>query len=385
MPAGGRRARARRGPFKIGIACYPTFGGSGILATELGSRLAGRGYEVHFVSLALPYRRRHFTERVFFHEVVIEPYPLFQSYSPLSLALAAKMSEVAEHYGLDLLHVHYVVPFAASAFLARELAKPRRLPVVTTLHGTDITVIGQQPAFSRLTKFSIESSDEVTAVSRFLRERTIESLGIRRPIEVIYNFVDTKRFAPRKRQDGPLAPADVPVLMHASNFRAVKNIDTLVRVFARVQKRRPCRLVLIGDGPEKARAEDLCRELGVERHALFLGNQDIMEELMPMADVFLLPSRQESFGLVALEAMSAGVPVVASNIGGLPEVVADGETGFLHAPDDEEAQAASVLRLLSDHALRARMGRAARRLAQRRFGVEEAVDRYERVYRRVVE
>ncbi len=382
-PAAGDRRRRRRGPLKIGIACYPTFGGSGILATELGGQLATRGYEVHFISLALPYRRRSFTQNVFYHEVVIEPYPLFQSYSPLSLALAAKMSEVAEHHDLDLLHVHYVMPFAASAFLARELAKPRPLPVVTTLHGTDVTIVGQQPAFQRLTKFSIESSDAVTAVSRYLRERTIESLGIRRPIEVIYNFVDTERFAPRRRRDGPLAPADVPVLMHASNFRPVKNIDTLIRVFARVRQRRPCRLVLIGDGPEKEHAEDLCRELGVERHALFLGNQDIMEELMPLADVFLLPSLQESFGLVALEAMSAGVPVVASNIGGLPEVVANGQTGFLHDPDDEEGQAASVLRLLADPALRGRMGRAARRLAERRFGVDEAVDRYERVYRRV--
>jgi N-acetyl-alpha-D-glucosaminyl L-malate synthase BshA len=294
------------------------------------------------------------------------------------------MSEVAEHHGLDLLHVHYAMPFAASAFLARELVKPRRLPVVTTLHGTDITVVGQQPTFHRLTKFSIESSDAVTAVSRFLRERTIESLGIRRPIEVIYNFVDTRRFAPRAHRGGVLAPADVPVLMHASNFRPVKNLETLIRVFARVRERRACRLVLIGDGPEKARSEDLCRELGLARHALFLGNQDIMEELLPLADVFLLPSRQESFGLVALEAMSAGVPVVASDVGGLPEVVADGKTGFLRDPDDAAGMAEAVLRLLGDDALRARFGRAGRRLAVARFGAEEGVARYERVYRGVL-
>ena len=381
----GRPARgAPRGPLKIGIACYPTFGGSGIVATEIGSRLADRGYEVHFISLALPYHRSRFSQNVFFHEVVIEPYPLFQSYSPLSLALAAKMSEVAEHHGLDLLHVHYAMPFAASAFLARELVKPRRLPVVTTLHGTDITVVGQQPTFHRLTKFSIESSDAVTAVSRFLRERTIESLGIRRPIEVIYNFVDTRRFAPRAHRGSVLAPADVPVLMHASNFRTVKNLDTLVRVFARVREQRRCRLVFIGDGPEKARTEDLCRELGLTRDALFLGNQDIMEELLPLADVFLLPSRQESFGLVALEAMSAGVPVVAANVGGLPEVVADGKTGFLRDPDDAAGMAEAVLRLLGDDALRARFARAGRRLAVARFGVEEGVARYERVYRGVL-
>lgn len=375
------RRKARR-PLKVGIACYPTFGGSGIVATELGSRLASAGYEVHFISLALPYRLS-FAKNVFFHEVVIEPYPLFQSYSPLSLALAAKMSEVAEHYSLDLLHVHYVLPFAASAYLARELVKPRLLPVVTTLHGTDITVVGQQPAFYRLTKFSIESSDAVTAVSRFLKERTIESLHITRPIQVIYNFVDTRRFAPRRRKSGVLAPPDMPVLMHASNFRPVKNVETLVRVFARVRERRPCRLVLIGDGPEKANAEELCRELGVERHALFVGNQDIMEELLPQADVFLLPSRQESFGLVALEAMSAGVPVVASNVGGLPEVVVDGQTGFLHEPDDEEGQARSVLRLIENHGVRTRMSRAARRWARERFRVEDAVERYRRVYETV--
>jgi N-acetyl-alpha-D-glucosaminyl L-malate synthase BshA len=378
-----RRSRARASAMRVGIACYPTFGGSGIVATELGRRLAARGHEVHFISLALPYRQVPFSSRIYFHEVVVEPYPLFQTYTPLSLALAAKMSEVAENHELDLLHVHYVLPFAASAYLARELAKPRYLPVVTTLHGTDITVVGQQPAFHRLTKFSIESSDRVTAVSRYLKERTIESLGITRPIEVIYNFVDPKRFAPRRSRASWLAPADVPVLMHASNFRPVKNLETLIRVFARVRQERACRLVLVGDGPEKANAEALCRRLRVERHAIFLGNQDLMEELLPMADVFLLPSRQESFGLAALEAMSAGVPVVASNIGGLPELVADGHTGFLHDPDDVEGQAASVLRLLHDRALHARMGRAARRVARERFSVEDAVDRYELVYREV--
>ena len=373
------RRRARR-PRKVGIACYPTFGGSGIVATELGSQLAQRGYEVHFVSLSLPYRQNHFSQKVFFHEVVIQPYPLFQTYSPLSLALAAKMCEVAEHYDLDLMHVHYVLPFAASAYLARELVKPRRLPVVTTLHGTDITIVGQQPEFTRLTRFSIESSDKVTAVSKFLRKRTIESLDIRRPIEVVYNFVDTARFAPRKRRASVLAPSDVPVVMHASNFRQVKNIETLVQVFARLRKHVACQLVLIGDGPEKAHAENLCRELKVERHALFLGSQNLMEELLPLADVFFLPSRQESFGLVALEAMSAGVPVVASNIGGLPEVVEDGVTGFLHDPDDEVALAASIEKLLGNDRLRERMGRAARRHAKARFDIDDAVDRYEAVY-----
>jgi N-acetyl-alpha-D-glucosaminyl L-malate synthase BshA len=370
----------RRRPLKIGIACYPTFGGSGIVATELGAQLARQDYEVHFISLALPYRLTEFSQNIFFHEVEVEPYPLFRSYVPLSLALATKMSEVAERHSLDLIHVHYVMPFSASAYLARELVKPKVLPVVTTLHGTDITVIGQQPAFYRLTKFSIESSDRVTAVSEFLRDRTVETLKIERPIEVIPNFIDPDRFRPRRKRAGVLAPRDVPVLMHASNFRPVKNIENLIRIFARVRQQHPCRLVMIGDGPEKARAEELCRELGVHRSALFLGNQDIMEELLPMADVFLLPSRQESFGLVALEAMSVSVPVVASNVGGLPEVVPDGEAGFLHDPDDIEGMASSVVRLLKDDDLREKMGRRGRRLVCRKYCVNDIVDRYQEVY-----
>jgi N-acetyl-alpha-D-glucosaminyl L-malate synthase BshA len=379
-----RESKPKRRPLKIGIACYPTFGGSGIVATELGSHLARQDYEVHFISLALPYRLSEFSQNIFFHEVVVEPYPLFQSYVPLRLALATKMTEVAEHHDLDLIHVHYVMPFSASAYLARELVKPRLLPVVTTLHGTDITVVGQQPAFYRLTKFSIESSDRVTAVSQFLRDRTVESLGIERDIEVIPNFIDTDRFRPRRKKAGVLAPRDIPVLMHASNFRPVKNIENLVRIFARVQEQHPCRLVMIGDGPEKGRAEDLCRELGVQRHALFLGNQDLMEELLPMADVFLLPSQQESFGLVALEAMSVAVPVVASNVGGLPEVVPDGEAGFLHDPDDVDGMASSILRLLEDEELREKMGRKGRRIVCRQFCSHDIVDRYQQVYESVI-
>jgi N-acetyl-alpha-D-glucosaminyl L-malate synthase BshA len=373
-----RAATARA--LRVGIACYPTFGGSGIVATELGTHLAHQGYEIHFLSLSLPYRLTEFTQNIYFHEVSIEPYPLFQSYAPLSLALASKMSDVAEHHGLDLLHVHYALPFAASAYLARELVRPRRLPVITTLHGTDITVVGVQPAFYRLTKFSIESSDRVTAVSEFLRQRTRESLAIERDIRVIPNFVDTTRFCPRERRAGLLAPPDVPVLMHASNFRPVKNIETLIRVFARVQAERPSRLVLVGDGPEKPRAEQLCRDLGVHRQTLFLGNQDVMEELLPLADVFFLPSESESFGLVALEAMSVGVPVVASDVGGLPEVVPDGVAGFLHPPRDQEAMTASILRLFGDPALREEMGRAGRRVALEKFRAEDVVGRYRALY-----
>jgi N-acetyl-alpha-D-glucosaminyl L-malate synthase BshA len=272
------------------------------------------------------------------------------------------------------------MPFAASAYLARQLLLPRHLGVVTTLHGTDITVVGVEPAFFRITQFSIQSSDRVTAVSRFLKERTEETFGIQRPIEVIYNFVDPKIFAPRQRTSLRLAPPETRVLMHASNFRKVKNIPAVIEIFAQVHKRRALKLVMVGDGPEKPAAEQLARELGVERDVLFLGNQDCMEELLPLADVFLLPSSSESFGLVALEAMSAEVPVVASHIGGLPEVVEHGKTGFLHDPGHLAGFVTSVGRLLDDERLRRTMGRRARRVARERFSIDEMVGRYIKVY-----
>lgn len=379
-----RPTRTIRRALRIGITCYPTFGGSGIVATELGRRLASRGDEVHFISSSLPYRLPTFAPNVFFHEVVVEPYPLFQQYPPLPLALATKMSEVADTHRLDVLHVHYAMPFAASAFLAKQLVAPRLLPVVTTLHGTDITVVGQQPAFFRMTRFSIESSDRVTAVSHALREATVETLGIRKPIEVIYNFVDPVVFAPRKRRTQLLAPAGAVVLMHASNFRPVKNVDQVVRIFAAVHERMDARLVMVGDGPEKPKAEELARQLGVGKHVLFLGNQEVMEELLPLADVFLLPSSTESFGLVALEAMSAGVPVVASNVGGLPELVEHGVTGFLERVGDVDAHVRAVLTLLNDPRLRSRMGRAGRKRAIDLFHVDRIVDQYRRVYEELV-
>ncbi len=380
---GGKKAGARktrRRPLKIGITCYPTFGGSGIVATELGRRLASRGDQVHFISSSLPYRLPAYERNVFFHEVAVEAYPLFQQYPPLPLALATMMADVAETHKLDVLHVHYAMPFAASAFLAKQLVAPKSLAVVTTLHGTDITVVGQQPAFFRMTKFSIESSDRVTAVSRFLKDATVDSLGIARPIEVIPNFVDPDVFAPRKRRIPLLAPAGARVLMHASNFRPVKNVEMVVRIFAAVHERMDARLVMVGDGPDKPRAEQLARTLGVAKHVLFLGNQEVMEELLPMADVFLLPSSSESFGLVALEAMSAGVPVVASRVGGLPELVESGVTGYLAPTDDLEAHVAAVLMLLGDDARRRRFGRAGRKIAEERFHVDRIVDRYRKVY-----
>jgi N-acetyl-alpha-D-glucosaminyl L-malate synthase BshA len=373
------RARSRRPPRRIGITCYSHFGGSGVVATELGLALAKRGYQVHFIAHRLPFRLRTFASNIYFHEATPASYPVFEQ-APYNLALTTKMVEVAENYGLDLLHVHYAMPFAASAYLARQLLLPRQLGVVTTLHGTDITVVGMEPAFFRVTQFSIQSSDRVTAVSRFLKERAEESFGITRPIEVIYNFVDPRVFAPRRRTTMRLAPASARVLMHASNFRPVKNIPVVIQVFAEVRKRLKAKLVMIGDGPEKAGAEQLARELGLQRDVLFLGNQDCMEELLPLADVFLLPSSSESFGLVALEAMSAEVPVVASNIGGLPEVIEHGVTGFLHEPTDTMGFVSAVLDLLTHEDLRRTLGRNARRVARERFSVDEMVERYLRVY-----
>ena len=372
------RPRTRK-PRRIGITCYSHFGGSGVVATELGLALARRGYQIHFIAHSLPFRLRTFESNIYFHESLPASYPVFD-HAPYNLALTTKMVEVAENYDLDLLHVHYAMPFAASAYLARELIKPRSLGVVTTLHGTDITVVGVEPAFFRVTQFTIQSSDRVTAVSRYLKERTEESFGIRRPIDVVYNFVDSSVFTPRRRGSLRLAPPRTSVIMHASNFRPVKNITAVIKIFSEVRKQVAAKLVMVGDGPEKAGAEQLARELGIQRDVLFLGNQDMMEELLPLADVFLLPSSSESFGLVALEAMSAEVPVVASNLGGLPEVVEHGVTGFLHDPRSIDGFVSSVLRLLRNERLRRSMGRRGRQVAREKFDVNDMVDRYIKVY-----
>lgn len=370
-----RRARRK---LRIGISCYAHFGGSGVVASELGRELARRGHEVHLIASHLPFRLRSFEPNIYFHEAVPAHYPVFED-APSNLALATKMVEVAENYSLDVLHVHYAMPFATSAYLAKQVMLPRQIGVVTTLHGTDITVVGAEPAFFRVTQFSIQSSDRVTAVSRFLKERAEATFGITKPIEVIYNFVDPKVFTPRK-DHRILGGPGTKVLMHASNFRSVKNIPVVMQVFSEVRKRMQAKLVMVGDGPEKAGAEQLARELGVHRDVLFLGNQDLMEEMLPLADVFLLPSSSESFGLVALEAMCAEVPVVCSNAGGLPEVVEHGFTGFLHDPQHVAGQTASVLKLLQNDTLRRAMGRRGRRIAMERFGAEEQIERYVKVY-----
>jgi N-acetyl-alpha-D-glucosaminyl L-malate synthase BshA len=371
--------RRRKRKLKIGISCYAHFGGSGVVASELALELAHRGFEVHLVASRLPFRLRSFESNIFFHESSPAFYPVFEE-APSNLALAAKMVEVVENYSLDILHVHYAMPFATSAYLARQILLPRQLGVVTTLHGTDITVVGAEPSFFRVTQFSMRSSDRVTAVSRFLKERAEATFGVTKPIDVIYNFVDPNVFSPRKHGRLRLAGPDTKVLMHASNFRAVKNIPVIIQVFAEVRKQLQAKLVMVGDGPEKAGAEQLARELGVHRDVLFLGNQDCMEELLPLADVFLLPSSSESFGLVALEAMSAEVPVIASNAGGLPEVVEHGFTGFLHDPGHVAGYVNSALKLLGNESLRRTMGRRGRRVARERFTADEMVGRYVQVY-----
>jgi len=372
-----RRAGKRK--LKVGISCYAHFGGSGVVASELGRELARRGHEVHLIASRLPFRLRSFEPNIYFHEATPAAYPVFEE-APSNLALATKMVEVVENYALDVLHVHYAMPFATSAYLAKQIMLPRSLGVVTTLHGTDITVVGAEPSFFRITQFSMQSSDRLTAVSRFLKERAEATFGTTKPIEVIYNFVDPHVFAPRKAARLRLGGPGTKVLMHASNFRPVKNIPVVIQVFSEVRKRLQAKLVMVGDGPEKAGAEQLAREMGVHRDVLFLGNQDCMEEMLPLADVFLLPSSSESFGLVALEAMSAEVPVVCSNAGGLPEVVEHGFTGFLHEPAHVAGYTASVLKLLANDGLRRTMGRRARRVAIERFGAEEMVGRYVEVY-----
>jgi N-acetyl-alpha-D-glucosaminyl L-malate synthase BshA len=371
---------------KIGITCYPSAGGSGVMATELGKRLAGLGHEVHFITSALPVRLRGFDENIYFHEVIPDSYPLFQ-YPPYEVSLATRMHDVALHHGLDVLHVHYAIPHAVSSFLAREMLKPRKIATVTTLHGTDITLVGVLPSFHRLTRFSIERSDGVTAVSEWLRQQTEEKFPMDRPVRVIPNFIDTKVFRPvaNPRARCRLGAADEKIVMHISNFRPVKNIEAVVRVFAGIAEQVRSRLVLIGDGPELARADVMARELGIYDRVNFLGNQEFIEELLPAADLFLLPSHHESFGLVALEAMSAGVPVLATNQGGPVEVIDDGRTGYLRAPDDVPGMVAAALEVLSDGERALRMGEAARRVAVERYDIDRVVPRYVDFYRSTLE
>jgi L-malate glycosyltransferase len=373
------------GEVKIGISCYPVYGGSGVVATELGIELAARGHEVHFITYAPPFRLPYFVERVFYHEVEVPSYALFE-HPPYNLALSVAIQNVVEQHDLDLLHAHYAVPHATSAWIAKELLGRDNFRIVTTLHGTDITLVGQDPSFHSLTRFSIAKSDGLTAVSEFLRAETHRHFAI--PVDdiaVIPNFVDLEKYSrgayPCHR--AKLAQSGERIVTHISNFRGVKRVDDVVRVFAQVARAMPARLLLVGDGPDRSKAHDVAESEGVLDRVLFLGKQTSVAELLACSDLFLLPSENEAFGLVALEAMACGVPVIATRTGGIPEVVEDGVSGYLAAVGDVDAMGSAALELLADKDRWNSFSAAARRGAER-FSAHEIVSRYESFYAEVL-
>lgn len=365
---------------KIGIVCYPTYGGSGVVATELGKALADKGHQIHFISYAMPMRLDGYLGNVFYHEVEMASYPLFEFplYTP---ALASKIVEVSRFEKLDLIHAHYAIPHATSAFLAREIMGGD-LRIVTTLHGTDITLVGLEPSFLPVMKFSIEKSDGVTAVSRFLREKTMTNYGISKDIRVIPNFVDTEKYRRIACADirTRFAPAGEKVLVHISNFRAVKRVSDVIRVFDQVRKKVPASLILVGDGPDRSACELLVRELGLQDHVKFLGKQQELVPILSTADLFLMPSQSESFGLSALEAMACEVPVISSSVGGLPELQVHGETGYIAEIGDIDRMARYAIELLTSESRHARFRAAARARAVTHFDVHKIVVQYEEYY-----
>jgi N-acetyl-alpha-D-glucosaminyl L-malate synthase BshA len=370
---------------KIGITCYPTYGGSGVVATELGMELAARGHEIHFISYAPPVRLDAAKENIVFHEVEVTNYPLFE-HAPYSLTLAVKMLEVANSAGLDLLHVHYAIPHSISALLARAMAAPRRLPFVTTLHGTDITLVGNDRSFLPITRFSIEQSDGVTAISQYLKKKTIEEFDIKRPIEVVPNFVNCDLYC---RKDDPeqraeWAPNGEPIVMHLSNFRPVKRVTDVVEIFALIREKLPAKLVLMGDGPDRGAVEWMARKKGITKDIFLLGKQDRVQEKLGLADLFLLPSDHESFGLAALEAMACEVPVIATRVGGVSEVVEHGVDGYLVEARDVHAAARFGIEILSRPDRGREMGRRARQDAKRKYCANDIIPLYENYYRQVL-
>lgn len=377
---------------KIGITCYPTYGGSGVVATELGKALALRGHEVHFISYAMPTRLNGFIDNIFYHEVEINNYPLFE-FPLYSIALASKMVEVTKFHDLDLLHAHYAIPHATSAFLAREILNSESstktdMKFITTLHGTDITLTGLEPSFLPTMKFSIQKSDGVTAVSKFLKDKTQQQYQIDKEIEVIPNFIDINKY---KREDNEktkcfrknFAKNDEKILTHTSNFRALKRVQDVITIFNEVKQKVDSKLILIGDGPERSECERYSRELGIFEDIKFMGKQDALVELLSVTDLFFIPSQSESFGLSALEAMSCGVPVISSSVGGLPELNLHGETGYIAEIGDVERMAKYAIELLTNEKRYEQFSKNARKRAEY-FSEENIVPMYEKFYDKVL-
>ncbi|HZV70138.1 MAG TPA: N-acetyl-alpha-D-glucosaminyl L-malate synthase BshA [Saprospiraceae bacterium] len=371
---------------RIGIVCYPTYGGSGVVATELGLALAAKGHQIHFITYKRPARLTHFRENVFFHEVNTEEYPLFD-YTPYDTTLTSKLVDVVKYEKLDLLHVHYAIPHATVAYLAKQIlaAEGIQIPVVTTLHGTDITLVGSDRSFAPVVAFSINQSDGVTAVSQHLRQQTCEQLKIHKEIEVIYNFIDFSRFSRTNKEHFrmAIAPNGEKILVHTSNFRKVKRIEDVIQTFAIVLKEIPAKLLLVGDGPERQKMERLCRDMKLFEHVRFLGKQDAIEEILAVADLFIIPSENESFGLAALEAMACEVPVISSNAGGLPEVNIQGVTGFLSDIGDVKSLADNSLKLLQNPELLQTFRHNALEQAKR-FDISFILPKYEAYYQKIL-
>jgi N-acetyl-alpha-D-glucosaminyl L-malate synthase BshA len=378
---------------RIGITCYPTYGGSGVVATELGIELAALGHEVHFISYSQPFRLTGRETGIFYHEVPVSSYPLFE-FPPYDLALASRMAEVAEYYRLDLLHVHYAIPHSVSALLARQMLAERgkRLPFVTTLHGTDITLVGLDRSYLPITRYAIQQSDGVTSISSYLKEVTEDKFGITRPIEVVHNFVNCDVYKPygeekaeiRQQARRRFAADDESLIVHLSNFRPVKRVTDVLRVFAQIADQIPARLILIGDGPDRSTAEWLAHTLEIQDRVQFLGKQDSVSELLPLADLMLMPSEMESFGLAALEAMACQTPAVATRVGGVPELITDGENGLLFAVGDVDGMAEASVALLRDADRHEAMRKAARKTAQDRFCSTRILPRYVKYYESLI-
>ena len=370
---------------RIGIVCYPTFGGSGVLATELGKALADKNHQVHFITYQQPVRLNAFNANIFYHEVRVPTYPLFD-YPPYEVALASTMVDVIINHDLDLLHVHYAIPHASAAYMAKQIIKSkinRNIPIITTLHGTDITLVGRDKTYEPVVTFSINESDTITAVSQNLKDETYKNFAITKDIDVVHNFVDVKRFdkKPFDAFKKVLAPNGEKILLHASNFRKVKRVDDVVKIFALVNKEIPSKLLMVGDGPERHSIEELCRSLNIQDNVRFVGKQEQMEEIMAVSDIFLLPSEYESFGLSALEAMASRSLVISSNAGGLPEIIEHGINGYMANVGDVESMAGYAIEILQNDAKLEKMKDAAFAQAER-FDISNIIPQYENIYRK---